>query len=160
MALAVRLLLPISIKTRLRLLTTTIRPSISLPPSTSFLGASTGKQSLDFWLKVMQIEYFLYAIALRWLVIELKHLQSVRDAVSKLFARNSHTNWFFTEWIHCPFCNGCWMGAIVYLIFVMQWSAIGFVEGFLFAISVGLLSFLLHLVQEVLVNVIARHLND
>lgn len=107
----------------------------------------------------MNIEYFLYAIALRWLVIELKHLQWVRDALIKLFAKNPHTNWFLTEWFHCPFCNGCWMGAIVYLIFVMQWSAVGLVKGFLFAISVGFLSFLLHLVQEVLVNAIAKTLN-
>ena len=83
------------------------------------------------------------AIALRWTLVEYKYTKFVRECLGRLFARDRALSLIWQQLIHCPFCNGCWAGYVVFLAFKFDftdliWSQL--VEFWLFSLLVGYFS--------------------
>lgn len=83
------------------------------------------------------------AIALRWTLVEYKYTKFVREWLGGLFTRERSLDLVWRQLIHCPFCNGCWAGYVVFLAFKFDfshliWSQI--LEFWLFSLLVGYLS--------------------
>lgn len=87
----------------------------------------------------MAIE-LLYALALRFFLIEFKSTKRPRD-----WFRNLHP--LCEKWTDCPFCNGFWCGLFIYWLFHGVDMHLPF-----FALAAGFASFLVKIGQEYILN--------
>lgn len=78
----------------------------------------------------------LFAISIRFFLIDFKSLQPIRDRLAK--------NSLWKKWLECPFCNGFWVGLGVGL-YGLPFNILVLV---VFAITCGFVSFLSHLVIQ------------
>lgn len=82
------------------------------------------------------------AIALRWTLVEYKYTKFIREWLGGLFTPRA-LNLVWQQLIRCPFCNGCWAGYVVFLVFKFDFSRLiwnQLIEFWLFSLLVGYLS--------------------